>query len=128
VPETRRAAGSSSTRKRERHTPRRQRQQQSWPQWAQSQHAQLLGERKALSHALMARVQGSYVTRDVFGRELRLLHVYNQRLPPDNVFAAPSSPITFPAGTGDCCLPKLLHAAAQKGLTPVSAVEFWYGR
>jgi tRNA pseudouridine32 synthase/23S rRNA pseudouridine746 synthase len=113
--------------------PRRQRQQQSWPHWAQSQHAQLLGERKALSHALMARVQGSYITRDVCGREVHLQAAYNQRLAQDIATtsvtrAAPLSPVTFPAGTGDCCLPKLLHAAAQQGLRPVSAVEFWYGR
>ncbi|GAX83684.1 hypothetical protein CEUSTIGMA_g11109.t1 [Chlamydomonas eustigma] len=33
----------------------------------------------------------------------------------------------FPAGTGDCCTPKLLHACYQQGLTPVAVLEFWYG-
>lgn len=31
----------------------------------------------------------------------------------------------FPAGTGDCCAPKLLHAAAVQGLKPLSLLEFW---
>jgi tRNA pseudouridine32 synthase/23S rRNA pseudouridine746 synthase len=35
--------------------------------------------------------------------------------------------VSFPAGTGDCCAPKLIHAAIQAGLTPVGLVEFWYG-
>lgn len=35
--------------------------------------------------------------------------------------------VSFPAGTGDCCAPKLIHAAMQARLTPVGLVEFWYG-
>lgn len=34
---------------------------------------------------------------------------------------------TVLAGTGDCCAPKLLAAAAAAGLIPQSLVEFWYG-
>jgi tRNA pseudouridine32 synthase/23S rRNA pseudouridine746 synthase len=30
-------------------------------------------------------------------------------------------------GTGDCCAPKLLHAAQRAGLRPLSMAEFWYG-
>lgn len=33
----------------------------------------------------------------------------------------------FPAGTGDCCAPKLLHSAALQGIQPLGLVEFWYG-
>lgn len=32
-----------------------------------------------------------------------------------------------PSGAGECCAPKLLHAAYQKGWTPVSMAEYWYG-
>lgn len=35
--------------------------------------------------------------------------------------------LAFPAGTGDCCAPKLLWEAARRGLQPLSVVEFWYG-
>jgi len=34
----------------------------------------------------------------------------------------------IPTGTGDCCAPKLLHAAAQKRLTPLGLTEFYFGR
>ncbi|MGF1520588.1 MAG: pseudouridine synthase [Nodosilinea sp.] len=33
----------------------------------------------------------------------------------------------LPTGTGDCCTPKLLHAAAQHGLVPLALAEFWWG-
>lgn len=33
----------------------------------------------------------------------------------------------IPTGTGDCCAPKLLHAAAQAQLIPVAMAEFWWG-
>jgi len=34
----------------------------------------------------------------------------------------------IPIGSGDCCAPKLLHAAAQKGLTPLGLTEFYFGK
>jgi hypothetical protein len=33
----------------------------------------------------------------------------------------------FPAGSGDCCAPKLLREAAQRGVRPTGLAEFWYG-
>ncbi len=33
----------------------------------------------------------------------------------------------LPTGTGDCCAPKLLHAAATKGWQPLAMAEFWWG-
>ncbi len=33
----------------------------------------------------------------------------------------------LPTGTGACCAPKLLMAAAQQGLTPLAMAEFWWG-
>jgi hypothetical protein len=35
--------------------------------------------------------------------------------------------VGMPAGAGDCCAPKLLHAAAQRGLRPLSLCEVWFG-
>lgn len=32
-----------------------------------------------------------------------------------------------PAGTGECCAPKLLHYANSHGWIPVAMTEFWYG-
>ena len=34
----------------------------------------------------------------------------------------------IPTGSGDCCAPKLLHAAAQNGLTPLGLTEFYFGK
>jgi hypothetical protein len=34
----------------------------------------------------------------------------------------------IPTGSGDCCAPKLLQAAARKGLTPLGLSEFYFGR
>ena len=39
----------------------------------------------------------------------------------------PSVP-AMPAGTGDCCAPKLLNFAAKEGLVPISMTEFYYGK
>lgn len=33
----------------------------------------------------------------------------------------------LPTGTGDCCLPKLLHWAAVAQLQPIAVAEFWWG-
>ncbi|MDE6497744.1 MAG: RNA pseudouridine synthase [Muribaculaceae bacterium] len=33
-----------------------------------------------------------------------------------------------PSGAGECCAPKLLHAAYRQGLKPVSIAEYWYGK
>ncbi|MFT5701303.1 MAG: hypothetical protein ACI8ZB_004194 [Desulforhopalus sp.] len=34
----------------------------------------------------------------------------------------------IPIGSGDCCAPKLLQAAAQRGLTPLGLTEFYFGK
>ncbi len=34
----------------------------------------------------------------------------------------------IPTGTGDCCAPKLLNEAAQRGLKPKGLAEFFWGR
>ncbi|MDE5552465.1 MAG: RluA family pseudouridine synthase [Muribaculaceae bacterium] len=33
-----------------------------------------------------------------------------------------------PTGAGECCAPKLLNAAYQRGWKPVAMAEYWYGR
>lgn len=33
-----------------------------------------------------------------------------------------------PSGAGECCAPKLLHAAYSRGWQPVSIAEYWYGK
>ncbi|WP_338441719.1 RluA family pseudouridine synthase [Synechococcus elongatus IITB4] len=45
----------------------------------------------------------------------------------DGVEQAIASLGRLPTGTGDCCLPKLLHWAGVAGLRPLSIAEFWWG-
>lgn len=33
-----------------------------------------------------------------------------------------------PSGAGECCAPKLLHAAYMRGWYPVTMAEYWYGK
>ena len=110
----------------------------SW-QYAERQRALLIGRRRALSHELMQRIQGSYSTSDLAGRSLSVLDAYyaHELLDPTKSRvigghgsgAVPSRPRFegFPAGTADCCAPKLLHAAYLRGLRPLSMVEWWFG-
>lgn len=43
------------------------------------------------------------------------------------IFAATTSLIP-PSGSGECCAPKLLHAAYCRGLMPLKIAEYWYGK
>lgn len=100
------------------------------PQFMQEQQHLLKQQRKALSHSLLEQIQESYHTQSVDGQPLSLLEVYLQyvqqydrQLPVTKAGAFRG----FPAGVGDCCAPKLLHAAAVAGLRPVALAELWCG-
>jgi len=89
-------------------------------------------ERRALSHELIAQVQGSYRTWAADGtplglREVFVGHCRARGVEPPALGRGPGRVPAFPAGTGDCCAPKLLHAAARGGVEPAGLVEFWYG-
>lgn len=92
----------------------------------------LKASRRALSHELAILVQQSYVTRSVGGAPLRLLDVFLTHCTatgtqPPTLGGSGKRVGAFPAGLGDCCAPKLLHAAAAMGLRPSGLAEFWYG-
>lgn len=98
----------------------------------QQQRQLLKRRRRCLSHSLLQKIQHSYTTTTVGGsRQLSLLEVYasyRERYEPDlPVTRAGQHFVGMPAGVGDCCAPKLLHAAAQQGLTPVALCEVWFG-
>ena len=100
-------------------------------QFAKDQMQLLKHRRKALSHHLMQQIQHSYVTRDCSGSPVSLLETYleyHDTVDPGGTSVTKAGAFRgFPAGTGDCCCPKLLHAAAEQGLVPLSMLEFWYG-
>lgn len=82
-------------------------------------------QRRAESHALLDTIQASYLTRSVAGDPLCLADVYERIT--ERSGGSYRGQGRFPAGTGDCCAPKLLHAAAARGWRPEALVEFWYG-
>ena len=70
--------------------------------------------RKALSQELMAAIFALYRLKNFRGQEAML----------SEVFTGSSLP---PAGTGDCCGPKLLHYSATHDLRPLAMAEFYWG-
>ncbi len=80
---------------------------------------QLKQRRKAMSEALQERIFRLFVVNNARGECKDLVDVFasyygTKRLPP--------------AGTGECCAPKLLQYAYSHRLHPVCMAEFWYGR
>ncbi len=74
-------------------------------------------ERKAMSERLQRQLFKLFVVRNAHGQSMDVATIFEQRL-----HRLP------PAGTGDCCAPKLLQYAFLHGLTPVCMAEFWVGR
>lgn len=57
----------------------------------------------------------------------RLLNARGESLSLSEIFA--DTPMGIPpSGAGECCAPKLLHAAYLQGWQPVAMAEYWYGR
>ena len=57
----------------------------------------------------------------------RLLNAKGESRSLSEIFAG--TPLRIPpSGAGECCAPKLLHAAYLRGWNPVSIAEYWYGR
>lgn len=74
---------------------------------------QLKQERKRLSRQLQAQIHAAY----------HLLNFAGMAQPLPDLL-----PQGIPSGTGDCCAPKLLHAAAQRQFRPLAMAEFWWGK
>lgn len=74
----------------------------------------LRAERERLTDASWARVMSLYAFHSADGRVRSLRKICGDALPP--------------AGTGDCCAPKLLDFAFRAALRPVSMCEVYYGK
>ncbi len=72
-------------------------------------------KRRKLSQSLMLDIHSLYRLTNFYGETATLKEVYND-----------SNGI--PAGTGDCCAPKLLNYAAKNNLIPLGIAEFYWGR
>ena len=75
---------------------------------------QLRRQRRQLSRQLMHAIHALYTLRNFRGNWAPLVEVFLGKGTP-------------PAGTGDCCGPKLLHHAAGNGLLPEAMAEFYWG-
>ncbi len=81
-------------------------------------------KRHADSDSLQRWLFSQYRLLNARGEEKDLLTVFKDYYPADSQL---SSAIP-PAGSGDCCAPKLLQYAYQHHLKPVCMAEFWWGR
>jgi tRNA pseudouridine32 synthase / 23S rRNA pseudouridine746 synthase len=78
---------------------------------ANQQMLTLKHQRRQLSQQLQIQLHQAYTLQNFAGQSSNL-----EALSPG-----------LPTGTGDCCAPKLLQAAAQQGLRPIALAEFWWG-
>ncbi len=76
---------------------------------------QLTEKRAALSRRLMIEIHDLYRLANFAGAARPLSEVLGRRQ-------------GIPAGTGDCCAPKLLNHAALNGLKPIGLSEFYWGK
>ncbi|MFT5727034.1 MAG: hypothetical protein ACI8PB_001166 [Desulforhopalus sp.] len=72
-------------------------------------------KRRTYSQSMMFVFQDLYQLKNFKGDKQSILNVFYEDR-------------GIPIGSGDCCAPKLLHAAAQKGLTPLGLTEFYFGK
>ena len=71
--------------------------------------------RRTYSQSMMFVVQDLYQLLNFKGNQRSILNVFYEDR-------------GIPIGSGDCCAPKLLHAAAKKNLTPLGLSEFYFGK
>lgn len=75
----------------------------------------LFVQRRQLSQELMKSLHRLYVLHNFAGRTTSLAEAFLGKG-------------GIPTGCGDCCAPKLLNAAAQKGIHPTGIAEFYFGK
>jgi hypothetical protein len=75
----------------------------------------LLAQRKSISRALLADMQGLYRFLNFRGQQRTLHEAYWP------------ARARLPGGIGECCAPKLLDHAAARGLRPRGIAEFYWG-
>ncbi len=80
-----------------------------------AERALLIDRRRELSRRHMHEIHEMYTIRNFAGESTDLFSLFKDRG-------------GIPAGTGDCCAPKLLNHAIERGLKPLSLAEFYWGR
>ena len=87
----------------------------------------LSGVRKRLEEMKQHRRAESEALQDWLFGNMRLLNGRGEWMSVGEIFSSGGFGIP-PSGSGECCAPKLLHAAYLRGWQPLSMAEFWYGR
>ncbi|MCL3779023.1 RluA family pseudouridine synthase [Prolixibacteraceae bacterium JC049] len=72
--------------------------------------------RKNKSAQLQQQIFDSYIFLNALGKEKSASAIFEE-----------TDATVPPAGTGDCCAPKLLNYAFQNELKPIAMAEFWWG-
>lgn len=83
---------------------------------ADEQMRNLKRRRKKLSQQLQTEMHRAYSLQNFAGAAVSL-----------NDLGLNSGIGPLPTGTGECCMPKLLHYAASQRLKPLALAEFWWG-
>lgn len=78
---------------------------------------QLKQERKTRSASLQQWLFQQFVMSNALGEKKNLLQIFHEH--------GKQQP---PAGSGECCAPKLLHHAYTQGIHPLCMAEFWFGQ
>ncbi len=77
----------------------------------------LKNKRQTLSQQTQKQLFECYKCHNILGDVKDVFTIFREQLAQDP-----------PAGTGDCCAPKLLNYAFKNQLTPVAMAEFWWGK
>ncbi|HLV46456.1 MAG TPA: pseudouridine synthase [Flavobacterium sp.] len=78
---------------------------------------ELKTKRQKLSKQTQKQLFKSYHCLNALGEKKDILTIFKEQLSQEP-----------PAGTGDCCTPKLLNYAYQNQLKPIAMAEFWWGQ
>lgn len=73
-------------------------------------------QRKTFSAKLQEQLHKSYRFLNANGKEKDLITIFNE------------IEFRLPAGTGECCAPKLFQYAFKNNLKPIAMAEFWWGK
>lgn len=87
----------------------------------------LKAARESLAAMKEARRRDSENLQDWLFSNFKVLNAEGDSKSLKEIFAATPSKIP-PSGSGECCAPKLLHAAYSRGFKPLKIAEYWYGR
>ena len=95
----------------------------SWEQRIYEDEAPLRAGQEELSRLQKERQERSQSLQQWLFRQFRFLNALGEEKALPELFA----PAIPPAGSGECCAPRLLQAAYREGLKPLCMAEFWVG-